>query len=60
MRPLIVLAWLLGTAVMSSPAFAWGDIGHRVICQTAYGELKPEIKGRADALILRSIQSSGP
>jgi hypothetical protein len=51
MRPLIVLGWLSGTAVMSSPAFAWGDVGHRVICQIAYEELKPEIKARVDALV---------
>jgi len=48
---LIVLAWLLGTAVMSSPAFAWGNVGRRVICQIAYEELKPEIKARVDALV---------
>jgi hypothetical protein len=51
MRTLIVLAWLLGAAAMSSPAFAWGDVGHRVICQIAYEELKPEIKSRVDALV---------
>ena len=51
MRPLIVLGWLSGTAVMSSPAFAWGGVGHRVICQIAYEELKPEIKARVDALV---------
>jgi hypothetical protein len=51
MRPLIVLAWLLGASAMSSPAFAWGDIGHRVVCQIAYEELKPEIKARVDALV---------
>ena len=51
MRTLTVLAWLLGIAAMSSPAFAWGDVGHRVICQIAYEELKPEIKARVDALV---------
>jgi hypothetical protein len=51
MRTLTVLAWLLGAAAMSSPAFAWGDIGHRVVCQIAYEELKPEIKARVDALV---------
>ena len=34
-----------------SPAFAWGDVGHRVICQIAYADLKPEIRARADALV---------
>ena len=51
MRTLTVLAWLLGTAAMSFPAFAWGDVGRRVICQIAYEELKPEIKARVDALV---------
>ena len=51
MRTLTVLAWLLGTAAMSSPAFAWGDVGRRVICQIAYEELKPEIKAHVDALV---------
>jgi hypothetical protein len=51
MRTLIVLAWLLGTAVMSSPTFVWGNIGHRAVCQIAYEELKPEIKARVDALV---------
>lgn len=36
---------------MPSAAFAWGDVGHRVICQIAYEELKPEIKARVDALV---------
>ena len=36
---------------MPPSAFAWGDIGHRVICQIAYAELKPEIKARVDALV---------
>ena len=51
MRPLVVLACLVGTEVMSSSALAWGDIGHRVICQIAYEELKPEIKAGVDALV---------
>ncbi len=51
MRTLTVLAWLFGIAAMSSPASAWGDVGHRVICQIAYEELKPEIKARVDALV---------
>jgi hypothetical protein len=32
-------------------AFAWGDPGHRIVCQIAYLELKPEIRSRVDALI---------
>ena len=51
MRALIGLAAMMGAALMPSSAFAWGDIGHRVICQIAYAELKPEIKARVDALV---------
>jgi nuclease S1 len=32
-------------------ASAWGDVGHRVIYQIAYKELKPEIKARVGALV---------
>ena len=51
MRALIGLAAIIGAALMPSSAFAWGDVGHRVICQIAYEELKPEIKARVDALL---------
>ena len=34
-----------------SQSFAWGDLGHRIICHIAYLELKPEIRSRVDALI---------
>ena len=47
----MVLAGLIGSALMPFSAFAWGDIGHRVICQITYEELKPEIKARVDALV---------
>ena len=39
---------LIGVALLPSSAFAW-DVGHRVVCQIAYEELKPEIKARVDA-----------
>ena len=51
MRALIILAGLISAALMPSSAFAWGDVGHRVICQIAYDELKPEIRARVDALV---------
>ena len=51
MRVFVVLAALLSASFDSHSAFAWGDIGHRVICQIAYEELKPEIKARVDALV---------
>ena len=50
MRASINLAGLIGALIPSS-AFALGDVGHRVICQIAYEELKPEIRARVDALV---------
>jgi hypothetical protein len=32
-------------------ALAWGDVGHRVICQIAYLELTPAVRAKVDALI---------
>jgi hypothetical protein len=50
MRMLIFLAVLVG--VLPAPsAWAWGDVGHRIICQIAYEELRPEIRSRVDALV---------
>lgn len=51
MRRRLFLAAFTLTVVNASAAFAWGDGGHRIICQIAYLELKPEIKARIDALI---------
>jgi hypothetical protein len=51
MRALAILAGLIGGALMPSSAFAWGDVGHRVVCQIAYVELKPQIRARLDALV---------
>ena len=50
MRAVAILAGLIGASLMPSPP-AWGDAGHRVICQIVYEELKPEIKARVDALV---------
>jgi hypothetical protein len=51
MRAFVFLAVLLCASFDDSSAFAWGDVGHRAICQIAYEELKPEIKSRVDALV---------
>lgn len=32
-------------------AFAWGDVGHKVVCQLAFLELTPAAKSKVDALI---------
>ena len=52
MRHLVFLSmFLVATCNTTFSAFAWSDLGHRVICQIAYEELKPDIKARVDALI---------
>src|SRR5215468_9865344 len=46
---------LLGAAasgfIAAPEARAWGDAGHRIVCQLAYLELTPAAKAKADALI---------
>jgi S1/P1 Nuclease len=48
---------LLSIAVAASQlaaapqAFAWGDAGHKIVCQLAYLELTPAAKAKVDALI---------
>jgi len=37
--------------IAPSGARAWGDAGHRIVCQLAYLELTPAAKAKADALI---------
>ena len=38
-RHLVDLALSLALIVAPSPVWAWGDLGHRVICQIAFQEL---------------------
>jgi hypothetical protein len=45
------LGAVVALAFNASPAEAWGATGHRIICQIAYLELKPEAKGRVDTLV---------
>ncbi len=42
---------LLLLVLMPSFAFAWGETGHRVVCQIAYEELLPEAREELDRLI---------
>jgi hypothetical protein len=50
-----VWLFLLGAAasgfIAAPEARAWGDAGHRIVCQLAYLELTPAAKAKADALI---------
>jgi hypothetical protein len=36
-----------------TPALAWGDIGHRIICEIAFQELEPAMRERVKAMIRR-------
>jgi hypothetical protein len=49
-RLLGVLGWLVVSA-WSATALAWGDIGHRIICEIAFRELSETARERVKALI---------
>jgi hypothetical protein len=50
MKPIACLL-AAGAALCSSPALAWGDLGHEVIARIAYGRLTPAARARVDALL---------
>jgi hypothetical protein len=41
------------TLAIPTPAFAWGAIGHEVICEIAFQELTPAARAKVEALIER-------
>lgn len=47
------LGWILVAALLCSPmtALAWGETGHRVVCQIAYDELRPAARKELDRLL---------
>ena len=54
------ITWRLGLLAIAAAAsqlgaatqaFAWGDVGHKIVCQLAYLELTPAAKAKVDALI---------
>ncbi|MGI9220462.1 MAG: S1/P1 nuclease [Woeseiaceae bacterium] len=48
------LLLVLGLCALSpAPVYAWGETGHRVICQIAYDELQPAAREELDRLIAR-------
>lgn len=52
MRSLCWLFAILASVFATAPrALAWGDAGHRIICQLAYLELTPAPKAKVDALM---------
>jgi nuclease S1 len=50
LRPLFA-ALLFMQCASIPPAFAWGDAGHRIVCEIAHRELKPAAKAQVDALM---------
>jgi hypothetical protein len=48
---IFLLALLAAQTAAIRPAVAWGDAGHRIICQIAYLELKPAARKQVNALI---------
>ncbi len=46
-----LLASIAAQSATAPQALAWGDAGHRIVCQIAYLELKPDVREKVDALI---------
>ena len=51
MGRLLLLAVAASQLAAAPQAFAWGDAGHKIVCQLAYLELTPAAKAKVDALI---------
>jgi len=50
--PVGLLAYLL-VLLLPGPALAWGDLGHRIICEIAFQELNDTARKRVKAMIRR-------
>ena len=50
-RHLVGLAMSLALTVATSPVWAWGDLGHKIICQTAFQELNDKARNEVIRLI---------
>ena len=46
------LLFLLGSMVFVSPSWAWGDLGHKIICQIAFEELNDKARNEVIRLIV--------
>jgi hypothetical protein len=51
MKPAILLLGACALLSASSPALAWGDLGHEIIAEIAYRYLTPAAKAKVDALL---------
>jgi hypothetical protein len=45
-----LLVCLVGL-LLPAPALAWGDVGHRIICEIAFQELQPTAREQVKAMI---------
>ena len=50
---LFALGWFIGS---SREAAAWGDLGHKIVCQIAFEQLSEPVKKRVNALIKSDAQ----
>jgi S1/P1 nuclease len=55
MRKLPLAATLLVASVFATDAYAWGDEGHKVVCQIAFDKVKPSTR----TAIVKLIQADG-
>lgn len=54
MRPVAAIAAQIFLSVLllaPVPAAAWGDEGHRIVAAIAYGELRPSVRAKVDAML---------
>jgi len=50
------LLLVLGSIGVAAPAWAWGDLGHKIVCQIAFQELND--KARAEVVRLIALDST--
>ena len=50
------VALAMGSAANPFPCYAWGDLGHKIICQIAFQELND--RARAEVIRLVSLASN--
>ena len=55
MRKLILAAASLAASAIATDAYAWGDAGHKVVCQIAFDRVKPSTR----TAIVPLIQADG-
>jgi hypothetical protein len=51
MKPALTVIVAACTALLASPAAAWGDLGHEVTALIAYKHLTAEVRAKLDALL---------